>query len=93
MKATANLTIKDNCMAVNSLRLSLVRSADFWPSRKAQVIMKNLSQFMSDESGAAAAEYALILALIAVFIITALGALGNGISNTFNSINAKLPAS
>ena len=55
--------------------------------------MKNVSQFISDESGAAAAEYALILALIAVFIITALGALGNGISNTFNSINAKLPAS
>ena len=55
--------------------------------------MKNITTFMSDESGAAAAEYALILALIAVFIITALGALGTGISSTFNSINAKLPAS
>lgn len=55
--------------------------------------MTNVTQFLNDESGAAAAEYALILALIAVFIITALGALGNGISNTFNAINAKLPAS
>jgi len=55
--------------------------------------MSKLTQFVSDESGAAAAEYALILALIAVFIITALGFLGNGIANTFNAINAKLPAS
>jgi len=55
--------------------------------------MTNVTQFLNDESGAAAAEYALILALIAVFIIGALGALGNGISNTFNAINAKLPAS
>ena len=55
--------------------------------------MTNVTQFLNDESGAAAAEYALILALIAVFIITALGALGTGISSTFNAINAKLPAS
>jgi len=61
--------------------------------RSGNKTMNNIHNFMSDESGAAAAEYALILALIAVFIIGALGALGNGISNTFNSINAKLPAS
>ena len=55
--------------------------------------MKNALMFVHDENGAAAAEYALILALIAVFIISALSALGNGISNTFNSINSQLPAS
>jgi len=55
--------------------------------------MSNPAKFLSDESGAAAAEYALILALIAVFIIISLGALGNGIANTFNAINAQMPAS
>jgi len=55
--------------------------------------VKLLTSFCAEDSGAAAAEYALILALIAVFIITALGLLGNGISNTFNAIVASLPAS
>ena len=52
-----------------------------------------IKQFLDDETGAAAAEYSLILALIAVFIITSMKALGNGVSNTFNAVNAKLPAS
>jgi len=55
--------------------------------------MKTIEIFLSDESGAAAAEYALILALNAVLVIGALSSLGNGIANTFNAINAKLPAS
>ena len=55
--------------------------------------MKTTLSFLNDETGAAAAEYALILALIAVFIITALGALGTGISGVFNTINASMPAS
>ena len=55
--------------------------------------MRTVRTFLNDETGAAAAEYALILALIAVFIITSLTALGGGISNVFNAINAALPAS
>ena len=55
--------------------------------------MFNMTDFVREESGAAAAEYALILALIAVAIIVALSSLGNGIANTFNAINANLPAS
>lgn len=55
--------------------------------------MKTISDFIREEQGAAAAEYALILALIAVFIIVALTSLGNGIANTFNAINSSLPAS
>ena len=55
--------------------------------------MTNVLEFLDDETGAAAAEYALILALIAVFIITSLSALGSGISNTFNAINSQLPSS
>ena len=55
--------------------------------------MKLISSFLNDEAGAAAAEYALILALIAVFIITSLSALGGGIAGVFNVINAAMPAS
>lgn len=55
--------------------------------------MASIRNFCQDESGAAAAEYALILALIAVAIIISLSSLGNGISNTFNAINAQLPTS
>ena len=55
--------------------------------------MKNIEAFLNNESGAAAAEYALILALVAVFIIASLASLGSGIGNTFNAINAQLPAS
>ena len=45
---------------------------------------------MNDESGAAAAEYALILALIAVVIIAALSTLGTNISSVFSNVAAKL---
>ena len=55
--------------------------------------MNLVQKFIRDEDGAAAAEYALILALNAVLVIGALSSLGNGIANTFNAINAKLPAS
>jgi len=55
--------------------------------------MTNIAKFIKNESGAAAAEYALILALISVVIIVSLTSLGNGIANTFNAINAQLPAS
>ncbi len=55
--------------------------------------MTKIVNFMNDESGAAAAEYALILALIAVVIITALGALGSNISSTFSYIATKITAS
>ncbi len=55
--------------------------------------MQRLRHFWTDESGAAAAEYALILAFISVVIVVGLKALGNGVSNTFNAAGAKLPAS
>ena len=58
------------------------------------VAMTRLTNFMNDESGAAAAEYALILALIAVVIIAALSTLGTNISAVFSNVAAKLvPAS
>ncbi|MCB1417341.1 MAG: Flp family type IVb pilin [Brucellaceae bacterium] len=48
--------------------------------------MKLVARFMKDESGATAIEYGLIAALIAVAIIGAVGALGNKVSDTFNTV-------
>jgi len=53
--------------------------------------MTNLfSRFVRDESGATAIEYGLIAALIAVVIITAVTAVGTGLSTTFTSVSNKL---
>jgi pilus assembly protein Flp/PilA len=49
--------------------------------------MQRLRDFMSDESGATAIEYGLIVALIAVVIITAVSLVGTNLSTQFNSIS------
>ncbi len=46
--------------------------------------MSFFRKFRTDEKGATAIEYGLIAALIAVAAITAMGSLGNAISNTMN---------
>jgi pilus assembly protein Flp/PilA len=46
---------------------------------------------MTDESGATAIEYGLIAALVAVVLVTALGAMGNKLSGTFTKVSAALP--
>ena len=48
--------------------------------------MKRIMEFLRDEEGVTAIEYALIAALIAVAIIAALGTLGGDISATFNEV-------
>jgi len=55
--------------------------------------MKTVLNFLGNEDGAVAAEYALILSLNAVLVISSLVNLGSGISNTFGSIASRLPAS
>lgn len=52
--------------------------------------MTLLSSLLRDEEGATAIEYGLIAALIAVAAITAMGALGNSLSNTFTQVSTKL---
>ena len=42
------------------------------------------------QKGQGMAEYGLILALVAVVVITALTAIGTGLTGTFNSVSAKL---
>ena len=52
---------------------------------------KFVAGFMSDESGATAIEYGLIAALVAVVLVTALGAMGTKLSGTFNNVSSSLP--
>lgn len=47
-------------------------------------------RFANDESGATAIEYGLIAALVAVFIIGALQALGTGLTTTFTTVTTSL---
>ena len=53
---------------------------------------KFISKFCKDESGATAIEYGLIAALVAVVLVTALGAMGTKLSGTFNKVTTTLPA-
>jgi pilus assembly protein Flp/PilA len=53
--------------------------------------MRNLiKSFIRDESGAAAAEYALILAIVAVGIATVVGTLGTNISTAISTAAADI---
>ena len=52
--------------------------------------MKFIKKFIRDNKAATAIEYGLIAALIAVAGITAMGAVGNGVSNTFNKVGDEL---
>jgi pilus assembly protein Flp/PilA len=45
---------------------------------------------LNDDQGATAIEYGLIAALIAVAAITAMGALGNSLSNTFRLVSTSM---
>ena len=49
--------------------------------------MTFIRNLLRNEEGATAIEYGLIAALIAVAAITAMGALGNSLSNTFNYVS------
>jgi pilus assembly protein Flp/PilA len=52
--------------------------------------MTIFERLLKDESGATAIEYGLIAALIAVAGITAMGALGNSLSNTFRMVSNQM---
>jgi pilus assembly protein Flp/PilA len=49
-----------------------------------------VGRFIRDERGATAIEYGLIIALIAVVIITAVGTMGTKLNNGFKKINTGL---
>ena len=52
--------------------------------------MNLIARFAKDESGATAIEYGLIASLIAVAIITATTAVGDGTANTFDTVANEL---
>ncbi len=52
--------------------------------------MSKVMQFIRDESGATAIEYALIASLIAVVIIVAVQTVGTNISTVFTEVGAAL---
>ena len=47
--------------------------------------MRSISNFLKDESGASAAEYALILAIVAVGIVAAIGLLATSIEGAIDA--------
>ncbi|WP_295530483.1 Flp family type IVb pilin [Novosphingobium sp. Chol11] len=52
--------------------------------------MSVFKSVLNDECGATAIEYGLIAALIAVAAISAMGALGNSLSNTFTLVSGRM---
>jgi pilus assembly protein Flp/PilA len=55
-------------------------------------MIKKFAQFFKEEDGATAVEYGLMVALIAVAVIVAAGALGTATSDTFDTVAAEMPA-
>lgn len=55
-----------------------------------KTLWKNIQQFLRDEEGVTAIEYALIAALIAVVIIAAVTFVGNEVNDTFTEIGNAL---
>ena len=53
-------------------------------------IQSMVQNFVRDEEGATAVEYALMVALIAVVIIGAVGILGRTLNGTFESVNEQI---
>jgi pilus assembly protein Flp/PilA len=57
-----------------------------------QTYFQKTMNFLRDEEGASAIEYALLVGLIAVAIVAAVTALGTKVAGTFTSITSKLPS-
>ena len=53
-------------------------------------MLNTLRRFLKDDSGATAIEYGLIAALVSVASITALQAMGNSLSDMFNTVSNEL---
>ena len=52
--------------------------------------MKTILNFLKDESGASAAEYGLLIALLAVVVIIGVTRLGTKLNTDFTNLAAKL---
>lgn len=54
-------------------------------------MMKKLISFLKDEEGATAAEYAVLVGLIAVAIIAGATLLGGSINDTLDTVSTSIP--
>jgi pilus assembly protein Flp/PilA len=54
-------------------------------------MIKKFMQFLKDEEGVTAVEYAVMAALIALVVIAGAGFLGNQVNDTFNTIGNEVP--
>jgi pilus assembly protein Flp/PilA len=52
--------------------------------------MHLILSILKDDAGATAIEYGLIAALISIAAISAMGTLGNSLSNTFNYVSGQM---
>lgn len=50
-----------------------------------------VSRFIKNDSGATAIEYGLIAALVAVVLVTAIGAMGTQLAGTFGKVTNGIP--
>jgi len=57
-----------------------------------KVVLTKLAQFLRDEDGPTAVEYAVMLALIIVVCISAITALGGNASDTFSNASLNIAA-
>ena len=57
---------------------------------RSEIMLNRAKQFLSDDCGATAIEYALIASLIAVALVVALTSLGTGLSSEFVEISGVL---
>jgi pilus assembly protein Flp/PilA len=55
-----------------------------------KTLLDSLANLTASERGVTAIEYALIAALIAVVIITAVSSMGTGVSSTFSTVAGEL---
>ncbi|HZR75743.1 Flp family type IVb pilin [Bradyrhizobium sp.] len=53
-------------------------------------MLRLVSRFLNDESGATAIEYCLIAVGLSIVIITAVNGIGSGMNTKFSSINSSL---
>ena len=52
--------------------------------------MELIKRFVTEEEGANATEYALVIGLIALAIVVAVGGVGNELKGAFNNIKTKI---
>ena len=62
----------------------------YWQETGVRRVKKVALKFFQDESGASAAEYAVLLTLVTVVLIAAVTTLGNAISSVFAKVSTTL---